>query len=252
MDNGLKLAVAVIAGAVIGGTVVSQGALTGGGASLDEEKVKEIVRDVIKEEPKLILESVNNMQNQEQQAAAEKASEMLKDESIQLALFKNSFSPFIGPADAEHVIVEFFDYNCPACKMQFNELEKFNKAHKDVKIIFKEFPIFGEQSDTNSRIALAVHRIAPEKYLDFHREMMNFEGRADESAAMKIVGDIGLDAKKVAKELADNIDEINETLASNRTVADKLNVRGTPSLIVGDDFVPHAEQADGLAKRLGL
>jgi protein-disulfide isomerase len=252
MQNGIKIAIAVVAGAAVGGLIVSQDMLGKQSGGIDKAAVEQIVRDVISNEPKLILDSVNNLQNKERQAQAEQASEALKDDAVRLGLFNNTFSPFVGPADSKHVVVEFFDYNCPACKMQFAELEKIIAQNKGVKIIFKEFPIFGEQSDQNARIALAVHRVAPEKYFDFHAAMMRLEGRADEAAAMNIVRDIGLDVSKVSKELETNRDEINATLKTNRTLGDTLKVRGTPTIVVGDTVIPHAEQADGIIRRLGL
>jgi protein-disulfide isomerase len=247
MDTNVKLILAVGAGALLGAGAMTQSNVFGGG--VNEAKVKEIVREVIKSEPKLIIESVQNMQNADMQEKTAKASEALKDKALRLAIYDNANSPFIGPADSDKVVVEFFDYNCPACKMQFKELAKLAKQDPDIKVIFKEYPIFGPQSDTNSKIALAVFKLDPEKYFPFHEKMMSHEGRADEAAALGFAKSLGLDVAKIKAEIAKP--EYAEMLQTNRGIGDKLHVQGTPTLIVGDELIPHAVNVTEIEQKLG-
>lgn len=61
-------------------------------------------------------------------------------------------SPFVfseqglikGPADAKMVVVEFADFLCPHCKTTAPRLKKFYESHKDVRFIFKPYPLDGE------------------------------------------------------------------------------------------------------------
>lgn len=246
MDTNVKLILAVGAGALLGAGAMTQSNVFGGG--VNESRVKEIVREVIKEEPKLIIESVQNMQKGDMKEKSAKASEALKDKALRLAIYDNAHSPFIGPANSEKVVVEFFDYNCPACKAQFVELAKVAKQDPDIKVIFKEYPIFGPQSDTNSKIGLAVAKLSPEHYFAFHEKMMNNPGRADEATALGFAKSLGVDVAKIKAEIAKP--EYDEMLQTNRGIGDKLHVQGTPTLIVGDEVIPHMVSQAEIEQRL--
>jgi protein-disulfide isomerase len=241
-----KTAIALIAGVVIGGAVVAGTGLGSGGLSKPE--VETVIKDYISANPTLIVESLQKWQQEQQKARMSGAAEALKDPALKEAIYNNPNSPSIGPVDAKAVIVEFFDYNCPACKSAFKALDELQTKDKNVKIIFKEFPIFGPQSDTNSKIGIAVFKLAPEKYFDFHSKMMTFEGRADEAQALKFVKEIGLDADKVKSEIAKP--EYTEILGQLRQIGMKLGIQGTPSFIIGEELVPHALDYQGLEEKV--
>ena len=245
-----RVLVAVMVGMVIGGAAVAAtglGAGTGTGA-MSRAEVETIIKEYIAANPAMIVESLQKWQQDQQQARVMGASEALKDPALKEAIYNDPNTPFIGPADAKAIVVEFFDYNCPACKVAFKAIDALYTKDRNVKIILKEFPIFGPQSDTNSKIGIAVHKLAPEKYFEFHRKMMTFEGRADEAQALKFVKEIGLDPEKVKAEIAKP--EYAEIIAKDREIGARLNIQGTPTLIIGDEIVPHALDYQGLEERV--
>lgn len=243
-----KTLIAAVVGIVIGGAAATGMGLSGSGSGMSRTEVETIIREYISANPAVIVDSLQKWQEDQQKARVMGASEALKDPDLRKAIYENPDVPFIGPADAKAVIVEFFDYNCPACKMAFKAIDELRTKDKNVKILFKEFPIFGPQSDMNSKIGLAVHRLAPEKYFDFHTKMMNFEGRADEAQALLFVKEIGLDPEKVKAELAKP--DYDTMITKAREVGTRLNVQGTPTLIIGDELVPHALDYQGLEERV--
>ncbi len=229
--------IGLLVGTALGGSVVA--ATTDGAVSGD---IRAQVLQIIKEEPQAILDSVNAYSQKQQQDKQAEASGALKDPATNAAVHDTTDSAFIGKADSKKTVVEFFDYNCPACKMQFEQLSALHKSDSDVKIIFKEYPIFGEQSEANSKVGIAVNRLAPEKYFDWHTKMMSNKGRTDEAAALKYASEVGIDADKLKEEAASP--KVAEILATERALGQKLNLQGTPSLVIGDELVPHAMGAD--------
>lgn len=244
-----SLLAGLLIGTALGGAAVSA-TLDGsnGGSTLDKEVIKQIVRETISEEPQLILDSVQKMQESKQKKDTEATTESLKDPKLKAEIYDSADSPFIGPANANKTVVEFFDYNCPACKMMFEGLDKLATNDKSVKIIFKEYPIFGPQSETNSKIGIAVHRIDDSKYFAFHTKMMSNKGRTDEKQALQYVKEIGMDPAKVKAE-ADS-PEVAKILERERALGGKLKLSGTPTLIVDGEFVPHALTYDDLTAKL--
>lgn len=247
-----QLVIGLLIGTALGGAVVaSTGAsMPGEGASgLDKDAIKQIVRDTIMDEPKLILDSVQKYQQDEQKRALQGANDLLKDAAIQKALYEDPNAAVVGNKDAKRTIVEFFDYNCGVCKMMFKSIDELLKKDKNVRVIFHEYPIFGPISDTNSKLGFAVWRLYPEKYFDFHRKVMTHEGRVDEKIVLEIATGLGMNATKIKAESEKK--EIADLLTANRELGSKLRIQGTPTLVVGDEIIPHAVDLSELESRLG-
>lgn len=238
-------------GAAVGGTVVaSTGAPSVAGGSVgNEEAVKKIVRDVIASEPKLIIESVQKFQQSEQLKAQQSSSESLKDAATRDAVFSPKDGGSIGPKDSKKVVAEFFDYNCPACKMQLRIFKDLLAKDPGVRIVFHEFPIFGPTSDYNAKIGLAVSRLYPDRYFDFYAAMMEHEGRTEAKDVSVILKKLGFDEAKIKKEMA--LPEVDAALEASRKLGEKLNVRGTPTLAAGDAVIPHVASAEELLQAIG-
>lgn len=237
-----------LGGAVVGGLNTGSMGNTAKGASLDKTAIQDIVRETIDGEGERIMQAVSKHQQAQQKQRTAGASEALKSAEVKNDIYHDEGVAFAGPHDAERVVAEFFDYNCPACKMQYKALAELLEKDKNVKVVFHEYPIFGPQSETNSKIGLAVFYTAPQKYLAFHEKMMGNEGRTDEATAYSFVKDIGLNVEKV-KELA-NSSKVKEALEKSRALGGKMGVQGTPSVFIGEEMIPHAVSFDEIEARL--
>lgn len=244
-----QLLIGLLAGTALGGSVVASTGVGASNAKMDPEAIKTIVRDVISQEPKLILDSVQKYQIDQQKKEQEGANEVLKDPSVRDQVFNDQNAAYIGPKDAKRTVVQFFDYDCPACKMMYKSIEEVVAKDKGVKIVFREYPIFGPVSDNNSKIGLAVWRLNPDKYYDFYKKMMDIPGhQASEAKTLAVLKDLGLNADKIKAEAAKK--EVADEVTANHTLGEKLKIRGTPTLVIGDEIVPHALSPEDLAARL--
>jgi protein-disulfide isomerase len=136
----------------------------------------------------------------------------------------------------EFTIVEFFDYRCGYCKLVAPEVVKLMQENPDVRFVFKEFPIFGEVSDSAARMALTPD--AKGKGLELYKSWMA-DRALDEAALDRHLVEQGLDPKAVRKASADPA--IQAQLADIRQLARNLGLEGTPAFIVGDYLIPGAD-----------
>jgi protein-disulfide isomerase len=247
-----QLIIGLLAGTALGGAVVaSTGAPVGSamGTTLSKADVQAIVRETISSEPKLILESVQKYQDTLRNEQDANASAALKDKAVRDEVFNYPDAAFIGPKDATKIVVEFFDYDCPACKMMFKGIDQLVHTDKNVKVIFREYPIFGPVSDNNAKIGIAVSRLYPAQYFVFHEKMMSGQGHdGSEKKTMGILKDLGFDVEKVKAEAAKP--DVQATLDATRKTGDKLHIQGTPTLVIGDEIVPHALGYDELKAKV--
>jgi protein-disulfide isomerase len=112
------------------------------------------------------------------------------------------------------------------------------KEDKKVRFVFKEFPILSDDSVTAARVALAVNRVAKDKYFAFHQELMKANVKFDEKMLLDTAKKVGADATKVKAEMAKP--EITAILDKNREIAGALGVSGTPAIIMGNSITPGA------------
>ncbi len=75
----------------------------------------------------------------------------------------------------------------------------------------------------------------PEKYGDFHNQLLGGQGRASEATAMKIALSLGADEAKLREEMKNPA--INAAFEKTYDLANKLAITGTPSYVVGNEVV---------------
>lgn len=229
MDKSTLKMFLVIA-AIIGTIVFAVYSLQNGASSTSYSRaeITSIVEQYIQENPQALVQSLNNYQRTEQSRLEEKAQAAVKDHLD--ALENDPKSPFVGNPDAKVTVVEFFDYSCGYCKRAFKTLQKVIEEHKDVKVVFKEYPILGPNSTLGAKAALAVYNTAPEKYLDFHGAAME-ERITGKASIQKIVNKLGLDWKLIETKMESA--EVNTQIQKNIELTDLLGIRGTPAFVVG-------------------
>ncbi len=62
------------------------------------------------------------------------------------SVLRDPAAPVIGNVDAEFTIVEFFDYQCPYCKQIRPVVEQVVKEDGKIRLVLKDWPIFGDTS----------------------------------------------------------------------------------------------------------
>jgi protein-disulfide isomerase len=155
------------------------------------------------------------------------------------ALAQNTTVPAAGAKDADVTIVEFFDYNCPFCKKTAPELQKFLHTDPKVRILYKEWPIFGDVSEYAARSALAAHWQG--KFLVAHDALIGAPNDLDETSQVdSVLKGAGVDLTQLTRDRTAHAAEITAILARNKKEAAALGFRGTPGFVVGRQLVPLA------------
>jgi len=213
---------------------------------LTEAQVKEIVRDYLLENPEVIVEALQIYQEREEQAEAEKARQMLMAHRDRLDDPTGRF--VAGNPQGDVTIVEFFDYRCGYCKRVMPELLDEVRKDGNVRLVFKEFPVLGEESVMAARAGIAAAQ--QNRYYDMHLAMMQTRGGLSEARIMAIAQGLGLDLDRLRADMASP--ETEEEISRNYELAQILNIRGTPGFVIGDELVPgtiSAEQFRALIER---
>ena len=152
------LVAAVVAALVTAATVLviwraAPGMVDTASATLDEKKITDMVHNYLAKNPEILVEMTNELDKRQ---AAEQAANQQKiiGENAD-ALFRSPLSYTAGNANGDVTVVEFFDYNCGFCKRALPEVVKLTETDPKVRVVLKELPIFGEESEAAAKAALA-------------------------------------------------------------------------------------------------
>lgn len=216
-------------------------------STTDRAEIEGIVRSYLINNPEVMIE-VQTALNTKQEAAQKEASTQVIGENSD-KIFHSPIDAVFGNPNGDVTIVEFFDYNCGYCKKALPDMDALLQSDPNLRFVMKEFPILGADSTRAHIVAKAFKTLMPEKYLEFHRELLGGEGRATEASAMAVAVKLGADEAKVREKMTSP--EVTEAFRTNYELANSLNITGTPSYVVGNEVVPGALGADALAERIG-
>ena len=215
-------------------------------ASVDRVEIENIIRDYLVKNPELLLDmqqALETKQREEQRVANLEVIESARDE-----IFNAAYDGFVGNPDGKTTIVEFYDYNCGYCKRAQEDMLALTSADPDLRFVLKEFPILGPDSTKAHVVSMAFRSLMPEKYGDFHNQLLGGQGRASEATAMKIALSLGADEEKLREEMKNP--DINGAFEKTYELANKLAITGTPSYVVGNEVVFGALGQEVLAQKI--
>lgn len=141
-------------------------------------------------------------------------------------------APMIAPKGYDVTIVEYMDYQCPACRASRGPLKQLLAKDKKVRIIFRDWPVFGSASEKAARLATAAKYQG--KYVEFHDALFEMSRPLDDAKIEAAAGKAGLDWARLQQDLKTNAQNIEELLARNEEQANMLGLDGTPGFIIGN------------------
>ena len=141
-------------------------------------------------------------------------------------------APMIAPEGYDVTIVEYLDYQCPACRTTREPLRQLLAKDKKVRVIFRDWPIFGPASETAARLAVASKYQG--KYFDFHDALLTTPRPLDEAKIKAAATKAGVDWDRLQKDLKLHEKDIEDLLARNNEQAEMLGLDGTPGFIIGN------------------
>jgi protein-disulfide isomerase len=216
-------------------------AVTAADFTPDQRKaIEAIVGDYLKNHPEVMIDAMQAADDKLKAEAKDKAQQALA--AHRKELLDDPLSPTAGNPQGDVTLVEFFDYRCPYCKQVEPALEKLVGEDRQLRFVYKEFPVLGPESETAARVALAAKKQG--KYDAFHRAMMAIGGHIDEATIYKVAASVGLDVDKVKQDLKSA--DVEKELKATFALADLLDISGTPAFVVGDTIVPGALSAAAL------
>ena len=192
------------------------------------------VRAYLLENPQVLVEAMNVLENQQQFAETQAEVQMLVENGQEL--LNDGISFVGGNPDGDITMVEFLDYRCGYCRKAMEEVAELLKTDGNIRLIVKEYPILGEDSNVSSQMAIAtLQALGPSAYAALHEELMVFNGPMNEKSIRLLAHRVGLDPDVILEQMKDP--KVDEHIARMHELGRKLQVSGTPTFVVGGAIV---------------
>lgn len=171
------------------------------------------------------------------QAAKQAESDVALVEANAADIFEDGASFVGGNPDGDLTVVEFIDYKCGYCRKAHAEVAELIRSDGNIRYVVKEFPILGEQSLVASRFAIATLRVAgPEAYAKVNAGFYeSFRGDVTEDTLASFAADLGLDPAPILAAM--NEPEIEEIIKANHLLAERMQISGTPTFVIGSQML---------------
>lgn len=190
----------------------------------EEAAVRALILETIRDNPQVIVDTL--LAYQDQQAADQEGRRRDSIAAVQDELRSDPNAGSLGNPDGDTVIVEFFDYNCPYCKRAAPEVAGLIADDPDLRVIMREWPILGPDSELAARASLAAR--AQRKYPAFHAALMA-QPRANVATIRRAAEEAGLDFDRLQADM--KAPEIEAHIARSRELAKQLGISVAPASV---------------------
>ncbi len=200
----------------------------------EKEQFGQHVREYLLENPEVIIEAINILEQRNALAEAQADQELVAANADEL--FNDGYSWVGGNPDGDLTLVEFMDYRCGYCRRAVPEVAELLSEDGNIRLIIKEFPILGDASVMSSRFAIATKHVAgDDAYKQVHDALIEFGGEPTEVTLRRISDGLGLDSDAIIEAM--NSDQVTDEINQTRELARRMNISGTPSFVLGTEML---------------
>src|SRR6516162_6330905 len=115
------------------------------------------------------------------------------------AVLRDPEIPALGNPQGDLTVVEFFDYQCPYCKKLAPEIAQVLREDGNIRLILKDWPIFGPPSTSAAQLALAAKY--QNKYEAAHDALIGATVKLTDADIPELLAKAGVDVDKAKLDL---------------------------------------------------
>jgi protein-disulfide isomerase len=156
---------------------------------------------------------------------------------------------YVGPAEAETTLYEFFDYNCPYCRKAAADMLSLAGSDPTLRIGLINNPILSPQSAQAAKVVLAVQRkLGSAAAWSLYGTLLAGRGTIDGLGALKAAGRLGVPTAEL--EAIGDSEEVRLALKAQMRMAADLGLAATPSYVLGNTGLLGHPGAKSLARMI--
>ncbi|HET9428207.1 MAG TPA: thioredoxin domain-containing protein [Allosphingosinicella sp.] len=173
------------------------------------------IRSYLMENPEILPEAIEQLRQRETVGVLQQH---------RAALETPFHGAWAGAADADVVLVEFFDYACGFCRAANPDVDRLLREDPRLKVVWREYPVLGPDSEQAALLSLAAAKAG--RFRPFHDRLFA-TARPTETVRDTVRQALGLQPAVLT-------DEFRAELQRNFELARAIGATGTPTFVVGN------------------
>ena len=155
--------------------------------------------------------------------------------------------PFLGPASAPVVLVEFSDFQCPYCKNSSMTLKEVLKQYgSKVRLVYRQFPLSNIHPNAQRAAEASLCAAAQNHFWEMHDLLFQGQNSLKEEDLKDKAGKLGLDTNAFNACLAST--RYDTLIHDDIRAGSAAGVDGTPALFINGRFLNGARPYEEIAK----
>jgi protein-disulfide isomerase len=139
---------------------------------------------------------------------------------------------WVGSKSTAVTLYEFYDYNCPYCRVAAKDLHALVKTRSELRLGLVNNAILSLGSVQAAKVELALLLLkGPAVAYEFHQRLFAMPGTNDGQRALKLVEDLGVPRRQI--EPAADSEKVGGMLREQTSLAANLGLAATPSFVAG-------------------
>jgi protein-disulfide isomerase len=135
-----------------------------------------------------------------------------------------------GSADSRLTLVEYGDYECPACGALFVVLRDLQAHTAELRLVYRHYPLSGIHKHAEMAAEAAEASGAQGRFWEMHDLLFEHQNALKLDDLVRYAGQLGLDVDRFKRELKDGT--YHERVRQNFIAGVQNGVNGTPGLFL--------------------
>ncbi len=146
-----------------------------------------------------------------------------------------------GPEDAKVVLVEFSDFECPACALFAPTIRGFELKYPNLKIIYKHYPLPQHAQGKPAAIA-SMAAGEQDAFWEYHDKLFENQNQLNNDLYMQLAKDLGLDEERFKNDMSS--DKIEQYVEADLRTGQSMGVNSTPTFFLNGKLLELKELTD--------
>ncbi len=152
------------------------------------------------------------------------------DQPVAAEVLVRSDSHTLGPQDAKVTVVEFSDFECPACKEAEPTVEQILAKYKDkIRFVYRHFPL-PQHTDAFAAAEAAEAAALQGKFWEMHNLLFEKSPALSMDDLKTYAKDLGLNTEKFNKDL--DSDAVRQRVLADQADGNKAGISATPTFFI--------------------
>jgi protein-disulfide isomerase len=188
----------------------------------------------ISEHPEAIVRSVQNYKEKKQADADRLVRETFFSLHKDGAL--TAGSPKQGSSKEDIILIEFSDFQCPACFQAYGDIKQFMSQHgRSITLVYKHFPLSQIHPEAMPAAKASWAAGQQGKFWQYHHALFDNQKELGEQLYTRIANSLNLDVKKFDGDRSS--ERASAAVRSDMELGKKFDVNGTPFVILNGDVI---------------